>query len=106
MAGICVGYDKNLLDIKNYGLRIYAVSFLLAGFNIYASAFFTALNNGVVSAIISTMRIFVFECLCVMILPIFFGIGGIWGAIIVAEILTLLVSGYYLIRLKGRYKYI
>ena len=105
LAAIFVSYDQNLLNITTYGLRIYAISFLLVGFNIFASAFFTALNNGIVSAIISTMRIFVFESLCVIALPTFFGINGIWGSIIVAQILALMVSSYYLTTLRCRYKY-
>ena len=106
LANIFVSYNQELLDITTYGLRVYAISFMLVGFNIYASAFFTALNNGVVSAIISTLRIFVFECLCIMALPVIFGPNGIWSSIIVAEVLALLVSCYYLITLRNRYNYI
>ena len=105
LARIFVGYNETLLDIATHGLRIYAVSFLLIGFNIFASAFFTALNNGIVSAIISSVRIFIFECLSILILPLFFGGNGIWGAITVAQVLGLGVSCYYLIKLKHRYKY-
>lgn len=105
LASIFVSYDQNLLNIATHGLRVYSVSFLLVGFNLYASAFFTALNNGVVSAIISTMRTFVFEGSCIMILPIFFGINGVWSAIIVVEVLTLLVGCYYFTTLKNRYNY-
>ena len=76
--------------------RIYAVSFLLAGFNIYSSAFFTALNNGLVSAIIAFVRTLVCECGAVMIMPLFFGVTGIWTAIIVAEVFAMIVSVYYL----------
>ena len=105
LANIFVSYDQNLLNIATHGLRIYSISFLLVGFNLYASAFFTALNNGIVSAIISTLRTFIFEGSCIMILPIFFGINGIWSAIIAVEILTLFVACYYLIALRKRYNY-
>lgn len=105
IAKIFVGYDADLTAMTAYGFRIYAISFLLAGFNIYASAFFTALNNGLVSATISFCRTLVFECLCVMILPIFFGLNGIWSAIIFAEIMALIVSVYFFIGLKKRYGY-
>ena len=105
IAKIFIDYDADLTDLTAYGFRIYAVSFLLAGFNIYASAFFTALNNGLVSAIISFCRTLLFECLCVMILPVFFGLKGIWSSIIFAEILALCVSLYFFIKLKKRYGY-
>ena len=105
LAKIFVSYDENLLEMAVRGFHIYAISFLLAGFNIYASAFFTALNNGLVSAVISFCRTLVFECLCVLILPVFFGLTGIWSAIIVAEILALAVSAAFLIKLKKKYGY-
>ena len=105
IARIFVGYDADLTALTAYGFRIYAVSFLLAGFNIYASAFFTALNNGLVSATISFCRTLIFECLCVMVLPIFFGLDGIWSAVIFAEVLALIVSVYFFITLKKRYGY-
>ena len=68
-----VGYDDALFEMTCYGLRIYAAAFLVNGFNIYVSSFFLALNNGVVSGIISFLRTFVFQIVVVMILPIFFG---------------------------------
>lgn len=105
IAGIFVGYDAMLTEMTAYGFRIYALSFLFAGFNIYASAFFTALNNGLVSAVISFGRTMIFECLCVLVLPIFFGLNGIWAAIIVAEILALVVSSAFLIKLRPKYGY-
>ncbi|MCM1322610.1 MAG: MATE family efflux transporter [Acetobacter sp.] len=106
LASIFVGYDEYLLNLTTYGFRIYAISFLLAGFNIYASAFFTALNNGLVSAVIAVSRTLVCECCCVMILPIFLGLNGIWGAIIVAEILALIVSIFLILRFRKRYGYL
>ena len=105
IAAVFVGYDAQLTAMTAYGFRIYAISFLLAGFNLYASAFWTALNNGLVSACISFSRTMIFECLCVLILPIFFGLNGIWAAIIVAETAALTVSVTFWIRLKSRYGY-
>ncbi len=102
LVNIFVGYDEELLNMTT---RIYAVSFLLAGFNIYSSAFFTALNNGLVSAIIAFVRTLVCECGAVMIMPLFFGVTGIWTAIIVAEVFAMIVSVYYLKTLKRKYKY-
>ena len=87
------------------GFRIFSISYLLCGFSIYASAFFTALNNGLVSAVISCCRTLIFECLCVMILPLFFGLTGIWSAIIVAEIMAVMTAASFFIKLRPRYGY-
>lgn len=106
LANIFVGFDEMLLTMTTFGFRIYAISFLLAGFNIYASAFFTALNNGIVSAVISVARTLVCECGCVMILPIFFGLNGIWSSIIVAEVIALSVSVTLILKYRKRYKYL
>lgn len=106
LARIFVGFDETLLNMTTYGFRIYALSFLLAGFNIYASAFFTALNNGIISAIISVVRTLVCECGCVMILPIFFGLNGIWSSIIVAEVIALSVSITLILKFRSRYGYL
>lgn len=106
LANIFVSYDEYLLNLTTYGFRIYAISFLLAGFNIYASAFFTALNNGLISAVIAVSRTLVCECGCVMILPIFFGLNGIWSSIIVAEILALIVSIFLIVKFRKKYGYL
>lgn len=103
---IFVGYDMELTQITTHGFRIYAISFLLCGFNLYASAFFTALNNGLISAVISFVRTIIFECGCVMILPIFFALDGIWSAIIVAEIMALIIGIYFIYKYKTTYKYL
>lgn len=100
-----IGYDEALLRMTTDGFRIYAISFLFSGFNFFASAFFTALNNGGISAVISGVRTLVLESLCVLILPLIFGINGIWGAIIVAEFLALLLSFFFFKRFKNRYGY-
>ena len=106
LSGIFVGYDDNLHNITTHGFKLYALAFLIMGFNIYASAFYTALNNGVSSAIISFLRTFVFQVASVFILPLFFGINGIWGAIVVSELITLMFSTGFLIRTRKRYGYI
>ena len=87
------------------GLRIFALSFLFSGFNIFGSAFFTGLNNGKISAIISTLRTLVIQTLALLILPIFFGLNGIWCAITAAEFLTLIVTGSFLLQEKKKYHY-
>ena len=106
LADIFVGYDPNLANIAIYAFRVYALSFLVVGFNIYASAFFTALNNGVISAAISVSRIFVFKSLSILILPIFFGINGIWSASVVSESCALIVSIYFLRTRRKKYHYV
>lgn len=105
LSGIFVGYDKALHDMTTHGFRLYSLAFLLMGFNIFGSAFYTALNNGVISAIISFSRTCVFQVLCILILPVFFGINGIWSAIGTAEILTLGITTGFLQKTKNFYQY-
>ena len=105
IARVFVSDDSHLMQMTTYAFRIYAVSFLLSGFNIYASGFFTALNNGLISVIISFSRTMVFECLCVLILPILFGLNGIWLAITVAEALALCISTVFIKKMRPRYGY-
>lgn len=105
LAGIFVGYDAKLFAMTVHAFRVFAFSFFLAGMNIFASSFFTALNNGGVSATISFLRTLVFQMLSVLILPVFFGIDGIWWAITVAEVLACLVSGIFLVTLRRKYHY-
>ncbi|WP_295210558.1 MATE family efflux transporter [Ruminococcus sp.] len=105
LSGLFVGYDDALYKMTENGFRIYAISFLLAGFNIYASSFFTALNNGFISALISFGRTLVFQILSVLILPLIFGLNGIWSSIIVAETLALVLSVTCFVKLRHRYHY-
>lgn len=106
LAGIFVSYDPNLLALTARAIRIYSISFVMAGFNIYASAFFTALNNGVVSAIISFLRTLVFEVLAILILPEILGIDGIWFAIVVAGVSSTIVSTIFLVANRKKYNYV
>lgn len=105
LSQIFVGNNMELLDFTVNGLRIFAISFAIGGFNIFGSGFFTALNNGVVSAVISFLRTLVFEIAVVMLLPIVFGVNGIWVSIIIAEIMALIVAGLFFVGLKKRYNY-
>ncbi|WP_455721642.1 MATE family efflux transporter [Agathobacter sp.] len=105
-ARIFVGYDKELLAMTINGFRIYCLVYLINGFNIFGSSFFTALNNGVISAVISFMRTLVFQIGAIMLLPIVFEINGIWGAIIVAEALTLCITVFFFVKQRTRYHYI
>ncbi len=106
LSMIFVSYNAELLDMTTTAFRIYAISFLLMGINIYASSFFTALNDGKTSAIISFCRTLIFECASVLILPIILGINGIWGAIIVAELAAAALSVFCFIRYAGKYGYV
>ncbi len=106
LAQFFVGYDAELLAMTSHGLRLYALAFLVSGFNIYGSAFFTALNNGLVSAVISFLRTLVFQMAAVLILPRLLGLNGIWLAVLVAELLALGVTLQFFIRKKKVYHYL
>lgn len=106
LSGLFVGYDAELYRLTVRGFHLYAISFLLCGFNIYGSSFFTALNNGVVSAAISFLRTVVFEVAAVLILPLFFGLDGVWCAITVAELASILITIGAFSALRKRYQYL
>lgn len=106
LAGIFVGYDAGLLEMTTLAIRLYVLCYLVAGFNIFASAFFTALNNGFVSALISFLRTLVFQIIMIYVLPIFWGLQGIWLAVVFAEILSLLVSFTCFVVNRKKYHYI
>ena len=105
LAAIFVGYDAGLLDMTVHAYSIYAVSFLFCGFSIFSSAFFTALGDGLTSALIAFLRTLVFESASVIILPLLLGLNGIWGAIIVAECMSVTVSVIFLVVKRKRYQY-
>lgn len=105
LASIFVGYDKELFVLTCHGFRIYALTFLVNGYNIFGSAFFTALNNGAVSAVISFLRTLVFQIASLLLLPLIFGIDGIWSAVLVSELMTLILTVIFLIKKKKIYHY-
>ncbi len=92
LAMIFVGYDLFLFKLTVMALRLYCISFLFSGINIFASAFFTALNNGKVSAFISFFRTLVLQAIAIMLLPLFLGVNGIWLSIVVAEVIAICIS--------------
>lgn len=106
LSHIFVGYDAELFEITRHALSIYAFSFVVYGINVFASAFFTALNNGGVSAAIAFLRTLVFQTLAVLGLPLLLGLDGIWWAVTVAEILALMVSSTFLITKRKQYHYL
>lgn len=105
LSKIFVSYDDALFAMTRHGFRLYSLSYLLCGFNIFGSAFFTALNNGMVSAVISFARTLVFQIVCVLVLPIFLELNGIWLSILVAEFLGILVTASLLIANRKKYSY-
>lgn len=105
LAQIFVGYDVDLLNMTVHALRISSLAFLITGFNIFASSFFTALNNGGVSAAISFLRTFIFKFSTVLILPLIVGLDGIWWADVSAEIFAFLLSIIFLVTQRKKYHY-
>ena len=103
LSHLFVGYDKELYALTLRALRIYSLSFLLCGVNIYTSSLFTALNNGVVSAIVSFSRTLVFESGAVLLIPLVLGIDGIWWAVSFAEGAALVMSIAFVVRYRRRY---
>lgn len=105
LAGIFVNYDPVLFEMTKRGFMIYSFSFLFAGVNIYGSSFFTALGNGLISAVISFLRTLLFQVAAVLILPVFFELDGIWCSIVVAEIMALIITIIFLAANRKRYGY-
>ncbi len=106
LSNIFVGYNVELLDMTAHGFRIFAVCFPFMGYAIYASSFFTALNDGVTSAIISFLRTMVFQIGAVILLPILFkGVDGIWWSVVAAEVMAVLFSIIFLIAKRKKYHY-
>lgn len=98
-------YDPVLLEMTIHGFRIFSLIFLICGFSIFGSSFFTALNDGLVSGTISFMRTLVFQTMAVMILPMIWGLEGIWYSNLVAEALSLIVTIVFFIIMKKKYHY-
>lgn len=101
LAGIFVGYDQGLMELTQRAFMIYSFSFLFSGIAIYGSSFFTALNDGLTSALISFLRSLVFQVGAVLILPIFFEIDGIWFSVVAAE---LVAAGMTLLFIRAKRK--
>ena len=100
-----VGYDAELLAITLRGFLIFSLSFLFSGLAIYGSGFFTALNNGLVSALISFLRTLVFQVAAILILPLIWQTDGIWVSIVAAELMAAAVTAFFLLLMRRRYHY-
>lgn len=105
-ARIFVGYDAGLVDMTVHAFHIFAFGFLLAGYNIFVSSFFTALNNGAVSAAVSFLRTLVFQMLAVIVLPMLWEVDGIWWSALAAEIAAFVISTMFLLGKRKRYGYL
>ena len=105
LSKIFVGYNQKLFELTVSGFRIFALSFIFMGYAIFGAGFFTALNDGVTSAIIAFLRTLVFQVAAVLLLPLIFGIDGIWYSIIVAEFMAVVLSAIFLIIKRKRFKY-
>ena len=105
LARIFVGYDAELMALTVSGFKIFALSFVFMGFAIFSSGFFTALNDGLTSALISFLRTLVFEVAAVLLLPLIWGIDGVWISIVVAEVMAVVISAVFLVVKRKKYRY-
>ena len=105
LSKLYVGYDPELFEMTQKAFMIYSFSFLFTGVGIFGSAFFTALNDGLTSAIISFLRTLLFQVVAVLTLPLILDLEGIWCSVIVAELLATIVTVAFLIAKKTKYGY-
>lgn len=105
LAGIFVGYDQELMEMTQRAFMIYSLSFLFSGIAIYGSSFFTALNDGLTSALISFLRSLVFQVAAVLILPVFLEIDGIWLSVVAAELVAAVMTVLFLAAKRNKYHY-
>ena len=106
MAGIFAKNDAGLYEMTRHAILIYSIAYLFVGWSVFSSAFFTGLNNGVISAAISFLRTLAFQIIAVLILPVFFGLNGVWVAIVVAEGMAFVFSLRCLLKYRNRYHYV
>lgn len=105
LSYIFVGYDKELLNLTVRAFSIFSFSFLFSGYAIFGSSFFTSLNNGLISSLISFMRTFVFQIAAVLIFPLIWQVDGIWLSIVAAEVMSVIVTIIFLKANKKKYQY-
>ena len=105
LANIFVGYDETLATLTVRGFRFFSFSFLLNGFCMYGSAFFTALNNGFISSVISLLQSVVFQIIAVIALPLWLGTDGIWLSVSIAKLLAFFVTVSFWISCRKEYHY-
>ena len=105
LAKLFVGYDESLFIMTKNALRIYSIGFIIMGFSIFGSAFFTALGNGIVSALISFLRTFIFQIAAVIILPMILDLAGIWLSVPVSELFAFLITIFFFAKMRKKYGY-
>lgn len=104
LSGVFVGYDRELMNMTTRGFVIYSLSFLVCGFNIFGSSMFTALNNGLISAVISFLRTLC-QIAAALILPLVLGLDGIWWSIVAAELAAVILTAFFTVKYRTRYHY-
>ena len=102
---IFVSYDADLLEMTVHAFNIFSFSFLMSGFAIFGSSFFTALNDGLTSALISFFRTLIFQSAAVIIFPLIWGLDGIWMSVVMAEVMAVVVTAAFLIIKRKKYNY-
>ena len=105
LSALFVGYDAALLEMTIRAFNICCIPFLFMWFNIYVSGFFTALNDGAVSAAISFMRALVLPVTCIIVLPMLWQLDGVWYALVASELLSVAVSLFFLLNKRRKYHY-
>ena len=105
LSKVFVGYDTELYELTSHAFKVYALSFLFCGFGVFGSALFTALNNGVISAVISFLRTLVLQTATITIMPMIWGIEGVWYAIIVAEAISAVIAFGFIAKYRKQYGY-
>lgn len=105
LAKLFVGYDESFFIMTKNALRIYSIGFIIMGFSIFGSAFFTALGNGIISALISFLRTFIFQIAAVIILPMILDLTGIWLSVPVSELFAFLITIFFFAKMRKKYGY-
>ena len=105
MSILFVGYDNELMELTQRGFFIYAFSFLFSGVGIFGSSFFTAMNDGLVSASIAFMRTIIFQVISVLVFPLFWGVDGVWLSVVLAEAMALLAVVVFFAANRKKYHY-
>lgn len=105
LSALYVSYDAELLEMTIRGFAVFSVSFLFSGYAIFASSFFTALNDGVTSALISILRTFLFQITAIIVFPMIWGIDGIWWSIVAADVSSVAIATVFLAPKRKRFRY-
>lgn len=105
LSSIYVGYDPELLDMTAHAFAVFSVSFLFSGYAIFSSSFFTALSDGLTSALISFLRTFVFQIAVILLFPLVWGLDGIWWTIVAADLFSVAISLVFLVFKRKTYRY-